>query len=209
MDCRFCLKKDATGQHVARCRMNPERKLGSGFKGKIVSAEMKRKISNSKLGISVHSNENKKQISERMKISNPSFDQKVRNKISSSMKKAHAEGRAWNIGKSRWNNEPSYPEKFFMEVIENEFNNQDYIREFPFGKFSLDFAWLNLKRCIEIDGEYHQLDEQKRRDKEKNVLLKENGWKILRISWKDMMKDSKNCISKAKEFIDIPIGVAW
>ena len=35
-------------------------------------------------------------------------------KISSSMKKAHAEGRAHNIGECRWNNEPSWPEKWFM-----------------------------------------------------------------------------------------------
>lgn len=49
-------------------------------------------------------------------------------RISESMKKAHEEGRAWNIGKSRWNNEPSYPEKFFMKVIENEFQDKGYIR---------------------------------------------------------------------------------
>ena len=34
------------------------------------------------------------------------------------MKRAHAEGRAHNIGTCRWNNEPSYPEQFFMKVIE-------------------------------------------------------------------------------------------
>lgn len=28
------------------------------------------------------------------------------------MKLAHKEHRAHNIGQSRWNNEPSYPEKF-------------------------------------------------------------------------------------------------
>ena len=43
----------------------------------------------------------------------------VREKIASSMKEAHAEGRAHNLGSSRGNNEPSWPEKFFMQVIEN------------------------------------------------------------------------------------------
>jgi len=51
--------------------------------------------------------------------------------ISGSMKKAHKERRAWNIGMSRWNNEPSYPEEFFMKVISNEFEDKKYINEYP------------------------------------------------------------------------------
>ena len=37
--------------------------------------------------------------------------------ISKSMSKAHQEGRAHNIGKSRWNSKQSYPESFFEKVI--------------------------------------------------------------------------------------------
>lgn len=124
-------------------------------------------------------------------------------KISDSMKKAHAEGRAHNIGQSRWNNEPSYPEKFFIKVIENEFENKNYQREFPFFKYSLDFAWVNEKKVLEIDGEQHErFKEYKERDKKKDELLLKNGWKVLRIKWKDVMKDSKYWIKVAKSFID-------
>jgi len=69
------------------------------------------------------------------------------------MTKAHKEGRAHNIGESRWNNEPSYPERWFMKVIENEFEDKNYTREYPFHRFSLDFAWIEKKKCIEIDGD--------------------------------------------------------
>ena len=74
-------------------------------------------------------------------------------KISESLKLAYKEHRAHNIGQSRWNNEPSYPEKFFMNVIKNEFEDQNYVREYPFKIYSLDFAWPEKKQCIEIDGE--------------------------------------------------------
>lgn len=127
----------------------------------------------------------------------------MREKISISMKKAHSEGRAHNIGKSRWNNEPSYPEQFFMKVIENEFVDKDYKREFCFIKYSLDFAWVHKKRVIEIDGEQHErFEEYKNRDKEKDKLLQKNGWKVFRIKWKDMYNDTKYWINKAKMFID-------
>ena len=79
----------------------------------------------------------------------------TKKKISKSMKRAHKENRAWNIGKSRWNNKSSYPELFFSKVIKNHFSNQKYTREYPLSRYSLDFAWVDLKKCIEIDGEQH------------------------------------------------------
>ena len=123
-------------------------------------------------------------------------------KVSEGMKKAHAEGRAWNIGMSRWNNEPSYPEKFFMEVIENEFLDKNYQREFPISIWSFDFAWPHLKKAVEIDGEQHErFPEYKERDKRKDAYATENGWSVLRISWKDFYKDTKYWIQISKDFM--------
>lgn len=130
------------------------------------------------------------------------ISEEIRKKISESMVVAHAEGRAHNIGESRWNNEPSYPEQWFMRVIENEFIDKNYIREYPFDRFSLDFAWVDKKKCIEIDGEQHQrFEDVKRRDENKNMLLKENGWNILRLNWKEVFANPKEYIKIAKEFI--------
>ena len=119
------------------------------------------------------------------------------------MKKAHKEGRAWNIGKSRWNNKHSYPEEFFIQVINNEFEDKNYVCEYPLETFSLDFAWLEKKKCIEIDGDQHQrFKEYKERDMRKDECIYKNGWKVLRIEWKQMFKDTKTWIKIAKDFID-------
>jgi very-short-patch-repair endonuclease len=127
---------------------------------------------------------------------------KQKSLISRGMKKAHAEGRAWNIGKSRWNNKKSYPEEFFSKIIENEFQDKEYICEHPFFKYSIDFAWINKKLAIEIDGEQHErFEEYKARDKEKDRLLLLHGWKILRIKWKDMYNNTKMKIKEAYNFI--------
>lgn len=126
----------------------------------------------------------------------------IKNKISIAMKKAHAEGRAYNIGTCRWNNTPSYPEKFFMRVIENEFNDKNYQYEYNIGRYSIDFAWINKKLAIEIDGKQHELPECKERDIRKEKVLSRNGWKLLRIKFSDMCKDSHKYIRLAKDFID-------
>lgn len=132
--------------------------------------------------------------------------EETKKKISESMKKAHKEGRAHNIGECRWNNKSSYPEKWFMKMIKNEFNlecNKDYLKEFPFHKYSLDFAWPDQKFCIEIDGEQHQrFQEQRERDLEKDKLLKEEGWSELRVDWSWICNNSKNFVSSLKKIFN-------
>lgn len=129
----------------------------------------------------------------------------VKKRISDSMKKAQKEGRAWNIGMNRWKLKPSYPESFFKKVIQNQFNDKKFIYEYPINQsntcYSIDFAWLHKKKAIEIDGKQHEEKEQKERDIRKDIFLKQNGWKVLRIKWSILFKNTKQEIEKANKFI--------
>lgn len=130
------------------------------------------------------------------------LSQEHKNGISVSMKFAHLENRAWNIGQSRWNNTPSYPEQFFMNVIQNEFSDKNYVREYAVGRFSIDFAWVDRKLAIEIDGQQHDKEEYRQRDARKDALLISLGWNVLRIKWQDMYHDPQQEIDKCKEFLE-------
>jgi very-short-patch-repair endonuclease len=213
--CKFCynLRKNSNSlrNHERLCKDNPD-KQKTFFQtnpGKVAEKRKEKGYENQytkakKLGIPapIISEETRKKISIKTTQNNLNRDNLIKEKISDSMKKAHAEGRAWNIGKSRWNNEPSYPEKFFMQVIQNEFNDKNYIREYPFGIYSIDFAWPDKKIAIEIDGEQHlRFESYKERDLRKDELLKNNGWLVLRIRWKDMYNDTKRWIKIAKDFV--------
>jgi very-short-patch-repair endonuclease len=126
----------------------------------------------------------------------------TRKKISEGQSLAQKEGRAWNIGMSRWRNTPSYPESFFMEVIKNEFHDKEYMREYPLGRYSLDFAWPHKQKCIEIDGKQHyELREVIERDERKNAHIDSSGWSVLRIKWKDLFDDTIHWIEVANNFI--------
>lgn len=124
-----------------------------------------------------------------------------RKKLSNIMKERHAK----NIA-ARWKNPhvaTSYPEKFFMKVIKNEFEDKNYTKELPIGKWFFDFAWKDKKRAIEIDGQQHQrYKHQIESDKKKDAYAKSQGWKVLRISWKDIYNNPKKFIKIAKRFID-------
>lgn len=135
-------------------------------------------------------------------LTGKSMSECSKKKISESMIKAHSEDRAWNIGANRKKSKPSYPESFFIKVIENEFSDKNYERELQMGRYSLDFAWEHKKKAIEIDGEQHErFIEYKNRDIKKDEFCVSQGWGILRIKWKDLFHDTKKYIEIAKAYI--------
>jgi very-short-patch-repair endonuclease len=113
------------------------------------------------------------------------------------------EGTYPTLGRSnRIIGQPSYPEKFFAGIIEREFEDKQVVKEMPFGSFSLDFAWPHLKKCIEIDGEQHYASQEAiDRDARKDAFIDAQGWKVLRIRWKEMFADPQTYIQQAKQFI--------
>jgi very-short-patch-repair endonuclease len=132
------------------------------------------------------------------------FSEAQRGVLRTHMERRLANGTYPTLGRSnRKIGKPSYPETFFKEVIENEFTDKRYEAEHPFGSFSLDFAWLHLKKCIEIDGEQHFASQEAiDRDCRKDAFLATNGWKVFRIRWKDFYKDPKPLILLVKQFIE-------
>lgn len=125
-------------------------------------------------------------------------------KISESMKKAHAEGRAGSFP-SRKNCEHSYPEKWLIGVLNKEFGwveNRDYETEYPFMKQFLDFAWPEKKLCIEIDGAQHaRFQERIEADHRKDANLKSEGWKLLRLDWTYVYENTQESIEQIRTFL--------
>lgn len=204
--CKFCNKNSnserGTKYHERCCKLNPNKSISADKTQKWIDSMNLRK------GKGTNQFTKAKELGfGKPNSSSPSFKgkthtQETKNKMSESMKKAHSEGRAWNIGKSRWNNEPSYPEKFFVGVIENEFIDKEYKQEFSIGVYSADFCWPHLMKVIEIDGGQHQrFEEYIERDKRKDLFLSKEGYTVLRVVWQEMFNNTKDKIKECYNFI--------
>lgn len=104
--------------------------------------------------------------------------EKIREKRIAWMK-ANPEKTAW-----RTRNNPSYPEKLFMQICKENslYNSYDIVREYTVGLFYIDFAFVNVKVAVEIDGSQHWLDSDRiERDIRKEKCLNDNGWRLFRI----------------------------
>lgn len=85
-------------------------------------------------------------------------------------------------------NGESYPEKYFKECLKNS----TYKSPHRFLQYELDFADIERKINLEIDGEQHfTTDKAIKHDEIRNKTLIELGWKVIRVRWKKFVKLSK------------------
>ena len=88
----------------------------------------------------------------------------------------------------------SYPEKIAKSILEK--NKIKYEYEYPFHPYFIDFAIIEYKIAIEIDGKQHNLPERVISDSKKDLKLVENGWTVYRIKW-----PSDNIIDKINQIL--------
>lgn len=94
-----------------------------------------------------------------------------------------------NPDKTAWRTSNlSYPEKLFLDKLEmlNWGEKYSIIREYCIFPYFIDFAFVNEKVAVEIDGSQHLLVDRKESDDKKDKLLLQNGWSVIRISEKEV-----------------------
>ena len=125
--------------------------------------------------------------------------------------KEHPNETAW-----RKRNEPSYPEKCFIKFLSEKKYDKKFLieREKSIYPYYIDFAFIDVKIAVEIDGSQHLLDDERRlKDDLKNQLLLNNGWKILRVSenivkndWDTLSQKLNNAIGNTNVYFE-KVGV--
>ena len=190
---RFCCLKCARGFSTKNKRQEINEKVSKKLAGRKLSEERKLKTSGANNGMYGKEPPNKGKkvpLSIKLKISNSLKGRKLseeqKKKQSITMKKKWKDGKlkGW---KTRKKLEPSYPEKFFIKVLNN--NNIIFEREKKVGKYFIDFAINDRLIALEIDGKQHNNIERKKADKAKDKYLKKLGWKVYRIPWKEIKSD--------------------
>ncbi|MGO2358381.1 MAG: endonuclease domain-containing protein [Mesonia sp.] len=74
-------------------------------------------------------------------------------------------------------------EKFLWRYLKNgKLSAYKFRRQHPIHLFIVDFYCHSLKLVIEVDGAYHNYEEQKLKDKERSELLKFQDLKVIRFT---------------------------
>ncbi|MBR5687739.1 MAG: endonuclease domain-containing protein [Prevotella sp.] len=90
-------------------------------------------------------------------------------------------------------------ETILWNALRNSIQGFKFRRQHPIGDFIADFICLSQKTVIEVDGGYHNADEQQREDQFRTDYLQKMGFRIIRFTNEEVNTDLKKVILTIKE----------
>jgi len=82
-----------------------------------------------------------------------------------------------------------------------QLNGQRFRRQHPIGQYIADFACVEQKVVIELDGGQHQ--EQFVYDEQRSIFLQAQGWRILRFWNSDVLSNPDGVLSVIAENLTV------
>jgi very-short-patch-repair endonuclease len=67
-------------------------------------------------------------------------------------------------------------------------------RQFPFGRMTADFACLECRLIIEVDGMAHDGEEAQRRDLNRDRIWQDSGFAVLRINASNVLNNIEGVV---------------
>jgi very-short-patch-repair endonuclease len=83
----------------------------------------------------------------------------------------------------------SLPEVLLWQVLRKRPSGLKFRKQFPIAEMTADVACLERRLIIEVDGEGHSFGDQPRRDAARDALLTREGFRVMRIAARDVLKD--------------------
>jgi very-short-patch-repair endonuclease len=96
----------------------------------------------------------------------------------------------------------SYPEKLFKNALDAS-NITGWTYNFQNSIYQYDFAFLDKKIDVEIDGGTHLTDKVKKIDARRDLFSKNDGWIVIRFTAKEVKENIIECINKLKKSLEI------
>ena len=98
----------------------------------------------------------------------------------------------------------SFPEKCFKKLLEENSIDKKFLiyREYSVFPYYIDFAFIDIKVAVEIDGSQHLEEERQQNDRKKDELLTSKGWRVIRFTAFDVIKNSDVVLETLNKFIE-------
>ena len=88
----------------------------------------------------------------------------------------------------------SLPEVLLLKALRRRPDGLKFRSQFPVGGITVDFACLSHRLVIEVDGESHNRGDQPRRDAARDALLRKEGFEVMRIAARDVLKNLEGVV---------------
>ena len=103
---------------------------------------------------------------------------------------------------SRMRLEMTDAEKQLWQILRGNRLGVKFRRQHVVGDYIVDFACLSAGLIIEVDGGYHETEDQMILDKEREMSLRNIGFTIIRFKNEDIFKNFEHVIEIIKQNIN-------
>ncbi len=111
----------------------------------------------------------------------------------------------WKISsefaKNNRKNATEAEDKLWQEVRNKKINGYKFRRQHPIAGYIPDFVCLERRLVIEIDGDYHNEEEQKKYDTLRTTLLKEINYHLIRFTNEQVLEKMPWVLEEIRKFL--------
>lgn len=90
-------------------------------------------------------------------------------------------------------------ERILWNALRNDIQGFRFRRQHAIGDYIADFVCLSEQLVIEVDGEYHQSEEQQQEDQIRTSYLQGRGMRVIRFSNEEVKSNIRKVIQIIKE----------
>lgn len=92
--------------------------------------------------------------------------------------------------------QPSTAERVIWDVVRNRKLGAKFRRQLPMDRYIVDFACIEAKLAIEVDGRSHDVEAQRAYDDTRLTRLSELGWRVLVVRDDDVLRDVSGVVKR-------------
>lgn len=111
-----------------------------------------------------------------------------------------------NIDNARKNRkESTVAENALWQMLRNKNIGYKFRRQHLIDRFIVDFVCFEKSVVVEVDGKYHESDEQMQADQQRTDILKSLGYEVLRFSNEEVIGNIEEVLQKIKSYCDAQV----
>lgn len=102
-------------------------------------------------------------------------------------------------------NHPTEAEKLMWQILSGNRFGVNFRRQHIIGDCIVDFACLSKSLVIEIDGGYHDTEQQKQEDANRTEWLEQQGFSVIRFTNDEVFSKLDDVIQLIERYLQSPL----
>ena len=94
---------------------------------------------------------------------------------------------------------PESEARLWQRLRGKQIDGFKFRRQYPIGRYIVDFASIKARLVVEIDGDHHGNDRREALDARRTEWLQSQGWRVIRFWSSELGRDMDGVVDSIRE----------